>query len=169
LIITIRRAIDTDAAIIADQSAAMAREIEDIELDRGRLLAGTQAVLNDAGKGFYVIAEHEGRVAGQLMITFEWSDWRNGVFWWIQSVYVESESRGQGVYTALHRWVREQAEGAGDVCGIRLYVDKSNHNAQRTYRRLGMTPAVYDMYETDFVLERPGEPGTGNPEIENRG
>ena len=152
--ITIRHATDADAALIADQSAAMAREIEDIELDRERLLAGTQAVLSDTTKGFYVIAECEGRVAGQLMITFEWSDWRNGVFWWIQSVYVAPESRGQGVYSALHRWVTEQARSTGDVCGIRLYVDKSNQNAQRTYRRLGMTPAVYDMYETDFVLER---------------
>ena len=162
--ISIRHAIDTDSGIIAERSAAMAPDIDDIELDRDRLLAGTRAALNDAGKGFYVIAEREGRVAGQLMITFEWSDWRNGVFWWIQSVYVEPESRGQGVYTALHRWVREQAEGVGDVCGIRLYVDKSNQNAQRTYRRLGMTPAVYEMYETDFVLERPGESGIENRE-----
>lgn len=153
--------------IIADQSAAMAREIEDIELDRDRLLAGTRAVLEDAGKGFYVVAEREGRVAGQLMITFEWSDWRNGVFWWIQSVYVEPEARGQGVYTALHRWVHEQARRGGDVCGIRLYVDKSNQNAQRTYRRLGMTPAVYDMYEADFILERPDVAGVGNLDIES--
>ena len=166
--ITIRRAIDSDAVIIADQSAAMAREIEDIELNRDRLLAGTRAVLEDAEKGFYVVAEREGRVAGQLMITYEWSDWRNGVFWWIQSVYVEPESRGQGVYTALHRWVREQAKHTGDVCGIRLYVDKSNQTAQRTYRRLGMTPAVYDMYETDFVLERPDDAGIRNPDIESK-
>ncbi len=132
----------------------MAREIEDTELDYNRLLAGTRAVFEDAGKGFFVVAERESRVVGQLMITFEWSDWRNGLFWWIQSVYVEPASRGQGVYSALHQWVMEQAAAARDVCGIRLYVDKSNHNAQRTYRRLGMTPAVYDMYETDFVLKR---------------
>ena len=152
--IRVRRASGADATIIADHSAAMALEIEDIELDCNRLRAGTQAVLEDAGKGFYVVAERGARVVGQLMITFEWSDWRNGIFWWIQSVYVEPASRGQGVYSALHHWVLEQAEAAGDVCGIRLYVDKSNHNAQRTYRRLGMTPAVYDMYETDFVLKR---------------
>lgn len=152
--IRVRLACGDDAEIIADHSAAMAREIEDIELDYNRLLAGTRAVFEDAGKGFFVVAERESRVVGQLMITFEWSDWRNGLFWWIQSVYVEPASRGQGVYSALHQWVIEQAAAAGDVCGIRLYVDKSNHNAQRTYRRLGMTPAVYDMYETDFVLKR---------------
>lgn len=152
--IRVRLACGDDAEIIADHSAAMAREIEDIELDYNRLLAGTRAVFEDAGKGFFVVAERESRVVGQLMITFEWSDWRNGLFWWIQSVYVEPASRGQGVYSALHQWVMEQAAAARDVCGIRLYVDKSNHNAQRTYRRLGMTPAVYDMYETDFVLKR---------------
>ena len=152
--IRVRLACGDDAEIIADHSAAMAREIEDIELDYNRLLAGTRAVFEDAGKGFFVVAERESRVVGQLMITFEWSDWRNGLFWWIQSVYVEPASRGQGVYSALHQWVIEQAAAARDVCGVRLYVDKSNHNAQRTYRRLGMTPAVYDMYETDFVLNR---------------
>ena len=152
--ISVRLACGDDAEIIADHSAAMAREIEDIELDYNRLLAGTRAVFEDAGKGFFVVAERESRVVGQLMITFEWSDWRNGLFWWIQSVYVEPASRGQGVYSALHQWVIEQAAAARDVCGVRLYVDKSNHNAQRTYRRLGMTPAVYDMYETDFVLKR---------------
>lgn len=152
--IRVRRARGDDAEIIAGHSAAMALEIEDIELDYNRLLGGTRAVLEDAGKGFYVVAERGARVVGQLMVTFEWSDWRNGLFWWIQSVYVEPASRGQGVYSALHLWVMEQAAAAGDVCGIRLYVDKSNHNAQRTYRRLGMKPAVYDMYETDFVLNR---------------
>lgn len=152
--ISIRQATQADALTIADHNTAMAREIEEIELDRERLLRGVRAVVNDAAKGFYVVAEADGRVVGQLMITFEWSDWRNGTFWWIQSVYVDPGARGLGVYTKLHEWVSAQAEAQQDVCGIRLYVDKSNHNAQRTYRRLGMTPAVYDMYESDFVLKR---------------
>ncbi|HUG82853.1 MAG TPA: GNAT family N-acetyltransferase [Bryobacterales bacterium] len=152
--ITIRQATQADALTIADHNAAMAREIEEIELDRERLLRGVRAVVSDAAKGFYVVAEADGRVVGQLMITFEWSDWRNGTFWWIQSVYVDPGARGCGVYTRLHEWVTAEAETQADVCGIRLYVDKSNHNAQRTYRRLGMTAAVYDMYESDFVLKR---------------
>ncbi len=145
---------EADTATIADHNAAMAREIEGIELDGERLMQGVRAVIKDAGKGFYVVAERNGRVVGQLMITYEWSDWRNGVFWWIQSVYVEPDSRGQGVYTRLHEWISAQAEATGDVCGIRLYVDKTNEAAQRTYRRVGMAPAVYEMYETDFVLKR---------------
>ena len=145
---------EADAVTIADHNAAMAREVEEIELDGERLLQGVRAVLSDGGKGFYVVAEVDDRVVGQLMITFEWSDWRNGVFWWIQSVYVEPDSRGRGVYTRLHGWVSAEAEAQRNVCGIRLYVDKSNLNAQRIYRRLGMMPAVYDMYETDFVLKR---------------
>ena len=152
--IAIRRATKADAMTIADHNSAMAREVEEIELDGERLLQGVHAVLSDGGKGFYVVAEVNDRVVGQLMITFEWSDWRNGVFWWIQSVYVEPGSRGWGVYTRLHGWVSAEAGAQGNVCGIRLYVDKSNHNAQRIYRRLGMMPAVYDMYETDFVLKR---------------
>jgi GNAT superfamily N-acetyltransferase len=132
----------------------MAREIEEIELDGDLLLRGVRAVFSDGNKGFYIVAEAAGRVVGQLMITFEWSDWRNGTFWWIQSVYVVPEARGQGIYSRLYEWISTEAKARGTVCGIRLYVDKTNHNAQRTYRRLGMTPAVYDMYETDFVLKR---------------
>lgn len=152
--ITIRQATEADTLTIADHNAAMAREIEEIELDQERLLSGVRAVVSDAAKGFYVVAEADARVVGQLMITFEWSDWRNGTFWWIQSVYVDPGARGRGVYTRLHEWVSAEAARQRNVCGIRLYVDKSNHNAQRTYRRLGMTPAVYEMYETDFVLKR---------------
>ena len=152
--IAIRRATDADAETIADYSAAMAREIEEIELDGELLLRGVRAVLGDGNKGFYVVAEAASRVVGQLMITFEWSDWRNSTFWWIQSVYVHPEARGQGIYSRLYEWVLAEAKARRNICGIRLYVDRTNHNAQRTYRRLGMTPAVYDMYETDFVLKR---------------
>ena len=150
----IRRARPSDAQVIARHNAAMAREIEQLDLDEQRLLPGASAMLEDETKGFYLVAEADGQVVGQLMITYEWSDWRNGVFWWIQSVYVETAYRRHGVYTRLHGSIVEQAKEAGDVCGIRLYVEENNENAKRSYRRLGMSRTAYDMYEVDFVLER---------------
>ncbi|MEZ5392586.1 MAG: GNAT family N-acetyltransferase [Bryobacterales bacterium] len=108
----------------------------------------------DPAKGFYLVAEEEGAVVGQLLITYEWSDWRNGVFWWVQSVYVRPESRGRGVYSTLYEDAVRRAREAGDVCGLRLYVERENRRAQRTYQKLGMRPTVYEMYETDFVLSR---------------
>ena len=152
--IEIRRASTTDASVIAGHNGAMAQEIEQLDLDDQRLLSAAGAVLEDETKGFYLVAEAQGRVVGQLMITYEWSDWRDGVFWWIQSVYVDPDYRSRGVYTRLHTAIVEQAKTAGNVCGIRLYVEKGNENAQRSYRRLGMSRTAYDMYEVDFVLER---------------
>ena len=157
--IVIRLAAASDARTIAGFNAAMARETENLELDGERLLQGVQAVLDDPSKGFYLVAEIDGAVVGQLMLTFEWSDWRNGVFWWIQSVYVQPEARGRGVYKRLYREAVQRAERQGDVCGLRLYVERENERAQRVYRRLGMSPTAYRMYETDFVLERNPTPG----------
>ncbi len=132
----------------------MALETERLELDAERLRAGTQAVVDDPAKGFYLVAEDGGQVAGQLLITFEWSDWRNAVFWWIQSVYVRPESRGRGVYKALYAAALERAAAAGNVCGLRLYVEKENERAKAAYLKAGMQQTVYDMFEVDFVLER---------------
>ncbi len=151
---TIRPAALSDAETIAGFNAAMALETEDLQLDRPRLLEGVRAVLGDPSKGFYVVAEAEDGVAGQMMITFEWSDWRNGVFWWIQSVYVRPECRRQGVFQGLYRHVEAQARAAGNVCGLRLYVERHNERAQRTYRRLGMKETDYLVYEVDFILRR---------------
>ncbi|MBI1357290.1 MAG: GNAT family N-acetyltransferase [Acidobacteria bacterium] len=150
----IRLAAPDDAPTLAAFNAAMARETEHLELDAERLLRGVRAVLDDPAKGFYLVAEEGGTVIGQLMITYEWSDWRNGVFWWVQSVYVRPESRGRGVYTTLYREAVRRAQAAGDVCGLRLYVEKENSRAQAAYRKLGMDETVYLMYETDFVLQR---------------
>lgn len=157
--ITIRRAIAADAGQIARHNAAMARETENITLDPARLRLGVEAVLSDPGKGFYTVVEAESPtggkiVVGQMMITYEWSDWRNGTFWWVQSVYVEPQYRKQGVYRKLYEDVLAEAKARQDVCGIRLYVDKENRSAQKVYERLGMRPAQYAMYEVDFVLER---------------
>ncbi|MBI2684874.1 MAG: GNAT family N-acetyltransferase [Acidobacteria bacterium] len=132
----------------------MALETENIVLDRERLRAGVEAVFADAARGFYLIAEADGERAGQMMITYEWSDWRNGVFWWIQSVYTVPEHRGLGVFKALYSAVQERARNAGGVCGLRLYVEAHNERAQATYRRCGMSETVYRMFEVDGVLTR---------------
>jgi ribosomal protein S18 acetylase RimI-like enzyme len=151
----IRRAAVQDGEIIAAFNAAMARETEHLELEPARLRAGVAAVLSDESKGFYLVAEDgAGAVVGQLMITFEWSDWRNGVFWWIQSVYVAPEARGAGVYRRLYDEVKCAASAAGNVCGIRLYVERDNRRAQEVYVRQGMRATAYDMYEVDFVIGR---------------
>ena len=152
--ISIRRGKASDAETIAGFNAAMALETEKLSLERPRMLEGVRAVLRDASKGFYLVAELRGRAVGQMMITYEWSDWRNGLFWWIQSVYVEPDRRRAGVYTSLHQYVVEEAQRLGDVCGIRLYVEQENEIAQAVYRGLGMQKTVYDMFEVDFVIQR---------------
>ena len=152
--VRIRRAAAGDAEMIARYNAAMALETEHIELDGKRLLAGVRAVLADAGKGFYLVAESADAVAGQMMVTYEWSDWRNGVFWWIQSVYVAPAWRRRGVFRSLYRHALEQARAAGNVCGLRLYVEAGNEAARRTYQELGMKKTVYEMFEVDFVIRR---------------
>ncbi len=151
--LAVRLAIPADAPTIARFNALMAEETEGLALDRGRLHAGVNALLADPQKGFYSLAEIDGRVVGQLMITFEWSDWRNATFWWIQSVYVERDYRSRGVFQALYRQVETIARERGDVCGLRLYVEEHNERARRTYEHLGMHQAKYQMMEIDFVLE----------------
>ena len=130
----------------------MALETEGKTLDEPLIREGVDAVFADAGKGFYLVAETEGRVVGSLLITYEWSEWRNATFWWIQSVFVDADYRRRGAYTALHDYVLTQARESEDICGVRLYVERSNHIAQRTYKSLGMDHSHYDLYEIDFVL-----------------
>jgi ribosomal protein S18 acetylase RimI-like enzyme len=149
---TIRMAHDADKDMLAANHRAMALETENKTLDVETTLQGTKAVLEDKSKGFYLIAERAGQMVGQLLITYEWSDWRSGTFWWIQSVYVLPEARRTGVYKALYDYVLSAAKQAGDVCGVRLYVDKDNVRAQATYKAMGMHLAHYDLYEIDFVL-----------------
>ncbi len=144
---TVRAAELTDVEFLVDGNARMAMETESLELDRARLRAGVEAVFADAGRGFYLIAEVEGERAGQMMITYEWSDWRNGVFWWIQSVYTVPELRGRGAFKALYASVEAMARERGGVCGLRLYVEAHNETAQATYRRCGMSETVYRMFE----------------------
>lgn len=152
--IVVRDARPEDAEFLVRGNAAMALETEGLSLDLDRLRAGVHAVFDDPSRGRYFVAELGGRRAGQLMITYEWSDWRNGVFWWIQSVWVEPEARGRGVFRTLYTHVRSLARHTPGVCGLRLYVEKSNERARRVYESCGMRQAAYEMFEEDFVLAR---------------
>ncbi|MEZ5398212.1 MAG: GNAT family N-acetyltransferase [Bryobacteraceae bacterium] len=149
----VRPATPADAPAIARFNAAMALETEGLHLDPARLLAGVTRLLTDASKGFYIVAEIEGVLAGQLMITYEWSDWRNADFWWIQSVYVDPAHRRAGVFTVLYNEILRRARQS-NACGLRLYVEHANTRAQQTYEKLGMSPAPYRAYEIDFVIDR---------------
>jgi GNAT superfamily N-acetyltransferase len=136
-----------DAAAIAAFQLRMARETEDLELDRATLDRGVEAVFADPGKGAYWVAERDGQVVGSLLTTFEWSDWRDGVVLWIQSVYVVPEERGRGAYRALYERVKREVEESDRCKGIRLYVDRRNAAAQRVYERLGMSREHYELFE----------------------
>ncbi len=148
--IDIREATSEDAATIAAFNQGIARETEGKELDETTILAGVSRLLADPSRGRYWLAEVDGRVVGQTMVTYEWSDWRNGNVWWIQSVYVASDYRRQGVFSALYRAVEALAEEDADACGIRLYVEKQNDAAQATYRKLGMQGDTYLVMESMF-------------------
>ena len=148
----VRRATADDQATIVRFNEALAWESEGKKLDIETLTTGVAAVFSSGDRGFYCVAEAEGRVVGQLMISYEWSDWRNGFFWWIQSVYVSSDYRRRGVYRALEAYVKAEAEAQGNVCGFRLYVEKKNHVAQQVYASLGMVQSDYYLLEIDFVL-----------------
>ena len=152
--ILIRRARRSDGSTIARFNAAMGKETEGIILDQKRLLTGVQAILRDPTKGFYLVAEVNARIIGQMMITREWSDWRNGFFWWIQSVYVFPRHRRGGVYRALHEYVITLGRKRKDICGLRLYVDRHNRRAKKVYEKLGMRKSRYEMFEEDFILRR---------------
>ena len=142
-----RVAISADAATLAEFNRAMALETESKILAAENLLPAVEAVLRDPRHGFYVVADAGREIAGSLLVTYEWSDWRNGRIWWIQSVYVRPAHRRRGVYRTLHEFVRERARAAGDVVGIRLYVERENAAARRTYGALGMTETPYRIYE----------------------
>ena len=145
--LTIRTATLDDIETIASFNEAMARETEDKALDADTVRAGVEALMRDAARGFYLVAERGDTVVGSLMITTEWSDWRNGDFWWVQSVYVRPEARRQGIYTALYDRIKSMAAEKPSVCGVRLYVEKENAAARATYQALGMKETPYRMYE----------------------
>ena len=149
----IRLAEAADAAAMTEFNQLMAMETEGKRLEPAVISAGVEAVFGDPAKGFYVVAEEAGEVAGGLMVTYEWSDWRNGWFWWIQSVYIRPEYRGRRLYSDLYAFVKEKAAAAGNVCGFRLYVERENEHARRVYEKLGMAESHYLMYEEE--MKRP--------------
>jgi ribosomal protein S18 acetylase RimI-like enzyme len=144
---SIRKAQLRDAQSIAAFNTAMALETEGKVLMPERVAAGVLRLLNDPSLGFYLVAQRGDQVVGCLMVTNEWSDWRNGLFWWIQSVYIEPASRRQGVYRLLYDGIRAMAQADPGICGFRLYVEKENIAAQKTYRSLGMEVTDYLVYE----------------------
>jgi ribosomal protein S18 acetylase RimI-like enzyme len=156
--LNVRLARQEDAVTIASFSAAMALETEGRRLDLERLHKGTIALLESTERGFFMVAEleqaGERQLLGQLMITYEWSDWRNGAFWWIQSVYVAPVWRRQSIFRRMHESVMAIAKTSPNVCGVRLYVEENNSVAQAVYRKVGLTPSSYAIFETDFVLAR---------------
>lgn len=164
--ISARRAKSADIERIAAFQQAMALEIEGKTLDPETLRQGITAVFQDARKGFYIVAVASGainggaaadaqtgdaQVVGSLLITYEWSDWRNATFWWIQSVYVHADWRRMGVYRRMYAYVLDAANARKDICGIRLYVECANAVAQQTYANLGMRKSHYDLYEIDLA------------------
>ena len=155
----IRPATASDAGLLAQWAQAMALETEHRQLDAATVHAGVVAGIADPARARYFIAMHDaplagretiGNAVGTLMLTQEWSDWRNGDWWWIQSVYVAPQSRRQGVFAALYRHVEQLARDTRGVIGLRLYVERNNAGAQRTYAALGMRDAGYAIYESGF-------------------
>ena len=164
--ISARRAKSADIERIAAFQQAMALETEGKTLDPETLRQGVVAVFQDARKGFYIVAVASGaisggaaadaqtgdaQVVGSMLITYEWSDWRNATFWWIQSVYVHAAWRRIGVYRRMYAYALAAASARKDVCGIRLYVERANAVAQQTYANLGMRKSHYDLYEIDLA------------------
>ena len=148
--ITVRPAVPADIETLVAGNIAMALEAEHKHLDPDVVRRGVRAVFDGPGLGRYFVAEVETNVVGQAMFTYEWSDWRNGTFWWLQSVYVAPVARRTGVFRALYRHIEGLAQADPNVCGLRLYVERDNERAQRTYLHCGMVDAGYLVMEVDM-------------------
>jgi GNAT superfamily N-acetyltransferase len=159
VMIRVREALMSDINALVEFNAAMALETEAKTLDTRVLSAGVAAVLAEPRRGFYLVAENDRELAGCLMITYEWSDWRNGDWWWLQSVYVRPEQRRHGVFRALYAEVERLATARPDVVGVRLYVERENRHAQKTYASLGMHEEHYLLYGKPLRadMKKPGD------------
>ena len=149
--IKIRKAKIEDLETIVKFNYNLAKETEDKELDLEILTKGVRAILNDSAKGQYYVYVIDNKVVGQIMHTYEWSDWRNGMLLWVQSVYVDSEYRRKGIFKELYNYVKNLCDEDNGIAGIRLYVEKENFNAKATYKSLGMEECNYHMYEYEQI------------------
>jgi GNAT superfamily N-acetyltransferase len=162
--IIVKRATLADRNIIVSFNAALASETENRDLDIRILQLGVEALLQDPHKGWYAVAEKwldcdQRIVVGQILVTFEWSDWRNGNFWWLQSLYVHPDHRQQGIFRKLYDYVQSQAHlNREGICGFRLYVEENNHQAHQAYANLGFRETAYHMYEKEFLLTPSSSP-----------
>ena len=136
-----------DLSTLVEFNVAMAKETEDINLNRETVTHGVKTVLMGDSHGFYLVAEYEEQILGSLLVTFEWSDWRCGCFWWIQSVYIKPEARQQGVYRRLYAHTKALAKQQPGVCGLRLYAMDTNEQAHKTYAHVGMHKTGYEIFE----------------------
>ena len=148
-----RPGLERDVRTIVQFQENLASETEDKSLDQESLRNGVRALFTDRNLGFYLVCEKDNAIVGSLLVTFEWSDWRNQMFWWIQSVYVKKDCRRKGVFSELYSYVIDRAKEADNICGIRLYVERDNIAAQKTYCHLGMQESKYLMYEVDLMSE----------------
>jgi len=147
--INIRIAKIEDATVIADFNRRMAKETEDCQLPYNKILSGVKNLFGKPEYGFYIVAEKKYNIIGCLMITFEWSDWRNGLFWWLQSVYILFEYRRQGVFSKMYNFTANYAKKE-EAVGLRLYVERNNIGAQKTYRMLSMEDTKYKLFQKTF-------------------
>jgi GNAT superfamily N-acetyltransferase len=148
--IEIRPAVSTDVETIAHFNIALCRETEGRELDSVKVTNGVRRFVTEPNRGRYFVSEIDGKVVGQAAYTFEWSDWRNGEIWWIQSVYVHPHFRSKGVFRTLFTHIKELGEADEDCCGIRLYMERENEAARESYRRLGFSETGYVVFERLF-------------------
>lgn len=147
----VRIAEEKDVQTLAQFNVALAWETEHKKLELPVVTRGVRTLLKNPNYGFYTVAETAGEVAGCVMVTYEWSDWRCGLIWWIQSVYVKPEFRRQKVFSRLFEFLKERASRDSGVCGFRVYVEGANHSAQKTYSRMGMEQTPYKLYEKFFA------------------
>ncbi len=154
--ISVRDAVPSDLDHLVAFNTALALETEGRTLDQSLLRSGVQAILKNPSRGYYLVGEvlqqhAQPAVGGQLLITYEWSDWRNANFWWIQSVYVSTNWRRRGIFRELYQYTYDQVHERTDVCGLRLYVEQDNNTALAVYAKMGLETSPYRMLERDFA------------------
>ncbi len=148
--IKVRLADKRDLDTIVRFNIAMARETEGKQLCAQTVTAGVRGLFENPAYGFYLVAECAGQLVGSLMVTYEWSDWRCGLFWWIQSVYVQPNFRRKGVFSRMYQFLAARASDDPSVCGLRLYFERSNRPAQSAYANLGMKRTTYGIFQQEF-------------------